>query len=344
MKAVLVGLGMVADTHLRAIAGADVSLTGVMSQHRAKAQTFATSAAKILGYVPHVYTSASDIAADPDVDFVILCTPPNARLELVKTFAAAGKHILMEKPIERNAVAAEVIVDICEAAGVILGVVLQHRCREASQKLAALLTENAFGAVALAEISVPWWRDQSYYDEPGRGTYARDGGGVLISQAIHTLDLALSFLGPVVSVKAAMHTTALHDMESEDFVQASLKFASGAIGAVTCSTASFPGGAETITLHCARASVVLGSGRLKVHWRDGRVEEYGAAKATGGGADPMAFTHDWHQSILTNFITSVVEARPPVASGREALNAQRLIDAMIKSSRTDRTILFSKAQ
>ena len=344
MKAVLVGLGMVADTHLRAIAGANVPLAGVMSQDQTKAQAFAKNARDTLGYVPHVYGSADEIAADPDVGFVILCTPPNARLELVKTFAAAGKHILMEKPIERDAVAAEAIVEICEAAGVTLGVVLQHRCREASQQLAALLAENAFGDIALAEISVPWWRDQSYYDEPGRGTYARDGGGVMISQAIHTLDLALSLLGPVDSVKASAHTTALHDMESEDFVQASLKFASGTIGAVTCSTASFPGGAETITLHGTQASVTLGSGRLTVHWRDGRTEDHGAAKATGGGADPMAFTHAWHQSILTDFIAAASENRSPVASGRAALQAQQLIDAMMASSRTDRTILISKAQ
>jgi predicted dehydrogenase len=338
MNAVLVGLGMVADTHLRAIAGSGVNLVGVMSQSATKAQAFVEAAKDTIGYVPRVYASADDIAADADVDFVILCTPPNARLELVKTFAVAGKHILMEKPIERDAIAAEAIVKICEAQGVTLGIVLQHRMREASQQLVKFLNDDAFGAIALAEISVPWWRDQSYYDEPGRGTYARDGGGVLISQAIHTLDLTLSLLGPVTSVKASAHTTALHAMESEDFVQACLVFASGAIGSVSCSTASFPGRAETITLHCTKASVVLEAGRLTVHWRDGKVEEHGAANATGGGADPMAFTHDWHQAILTDFIAALHEGRAPVASGREALSAQQLIDAMILSSRNDCTI------
>lgn len=340
MKAVLVGLGMVAQTHLRAIADADVDLAGVMSTRMDRAKAFANGAADILGHVPHVYANADEIAADPDVDFVVLCTPPNARRELVETFARAGKHILMEKPIERDAVAAEAIVEMCETAGVTLGVVLQHRMREASQYLTRLLAENAFGNVALVEIAVPWWRDQSYYDEPGRGTYARDGGGVLISQAIHTLDLALSLLGPVIRVKATARTTALHAMEAEDFVQAALDFTSGAIGAVTCSTASFPGGAETITLHCALASVTLGSGRLIVHWRDGRTEEHGAVKSTGGGADPMAFTHEWHQAILTDFTAALREKRAPVASGRDALQAQKLIDAMRASSRTDRTILL----
>ncbi|MEM5475634.1 Gfo/Idh/MocA family oxidoreductase [Pacificibacter sp. AS14] len=342
MNAVLVGLGMVAETHLRAVAGAGINLAGVMAQSATKAKAFAEAAADTLGYMPRVYVSADEIVADAGVDFVILCTPPNARLELVKTFAGAGKHILMEKPIERDAVAAEAIVEICEVQGVTLGVVLQHRMREASQQLAKLLNEDAFGAVALAEISVPWWRDQSYYNEPGRGTYARDGGGVLISQAIHTLDLALSLLGPVATVTASAHTTALHAMESEDFVQASLVFASGAIGSVTCSTASFPGRAETITLHCAKASAILETGRLIVHWRDGKVQKLGTENATGGGADPMAFTHDWHQAILTDFIAALHEGRAPVAPGREALNVQQLIDAMILSSRNDSTISLSK--
>lgn len=344
MKAVLIGLGMVAQTHVRAIADAHpkITLAGVCARDKERATIFADSVTSTLGYTPNVYADAQDIADDPDIDFVVICTPPNARLEMVQIFAKAGKHILMEKPIERDTVAAQKIVEICEAAGVTLGVVFQHRMRAASKQLASLLAQNAFGDIAVAEITVPWWRDQSYYDAPGRGTYARDGGGVLISQAIHTLDLALSLLGPVHQVRATARTTALHKMESEDFVQASVDFQSGVIASVTCSTASFPGGAEAITLHCAEASVTLASGQLVVHWRDGRVDTHGAQGATGGGADPMAFTHDWHNEILTDFAAALDEHRAPAISGREALNVHRLIDAMITSSRDDRTVILSQ--
>ena len=340
MKAALIGLGMVAKTHVRALADAApaVSLAGVCTRDPNKAMAFADQMTPLLGNAPHVYPDADAIAADPDVDFAIICTPPNARWDLVKTLSAAGKPILMEKPIARTTQDAQHIVAMCEAAHVTLGIVFQHRMRASAKALADLLSADAFGAVALAEIAVPWWRDQAYYDEPGRGTYARDGGGVLISQAIHTLDLALSLLGPVTKVQAMASTTALHAMEAEDHVTAGLTFASGAIGSLCASTASFPGAAESITLHCEKASVVLASGQLDIHWRDGRHETMGEAGGTGGGADPMAFTHAWHQDILIDFAQALQHGTRPVADGRAALQVHKLIDAIVRSSREERAI------
>jgi predicted dehydrogenase len=127
---------------------------------------------------------------------------------------------------------------------------------------------RCLGALGYAEIAVPWWREQSYYDEPGRGTYARDGGGVLISQAIHTIDLALSLTGPVAEVQAMTATTRFHAMEAEDVAVAGLRFANGAVGSLTASTASFPGGAEWIRLHFERASASGGgrSHRVLARW------------------------------------------------------------------------------
>jgi UDP-N-acetyl-2-amino-2-deoxyglucuronate dehydrogenase len=180
----------------------------------------------------------------------------------VRRFAEAGKHVLMEKPVERTTEAAEEIVRICEANRVKLGIVFQHRYREASQKLKSLVGEGALGEIGLVRADVPWWREQAYYDEPGRGSYERDGGGVLISQAIHTLDLMLSLTGPVAEVQAVAATTRFHEMESEDFVAGGMRFASGAPGAVMATTASFPGDAESITLDCEKASAHLQSGTL----------------------------------------------------------------------------------
>ena len=346
MKAAVIGLGMVAETHFRALAdlAPDVTLAGIMGRSEAKARDYARQISPILGEAPKVYADVAEIAADDAVDFVIICTPPNARVSLVAPLAAAGKHILMEKPIERDTAAATEIVELCEGANVELGIVFQHRMRESSQMLATLLAHGTLGPVALVEIAVPWWRDQSYYDAPGRGTYARDGGGVLISQAIHTLDLALSFLGPVNRVQAMCRTTALHKMESEDFVTAGLDFESGVVGSLTASTASFPGGAESITLHCEKASVVLASGQLHIHWRDGRTEVRGAAAGTGGGADPMAFTHAWHQGIIADFAKALQSDTKPAADGRSALAVHRLIDAIVLSGRDARAVDLSEVE
>lgn len=330
LRTALIGTGMVARTHVAALRDASdlVTLVGVCARRTAHAAAFAQDIDPNL----RVYADVAQIAVDPSIDFVIIATPPNARASLIAPLAAAGKHILLEKPVGRNAAEAEEIVQICEAADITLGIVFQHRMRQASQAAAILVASGRLGALGLVQITVPWWRDQAYYDEPGRGTYARDGGGVLISQAIHTIDLALSLTGPVASVQALAATTQFHALEAEDFVSAGLVFVDGAVGSLVASTASYPGGPETITLHFANASLHLGSGILQVSWRDGTTETFGAAASTGGGSDPMAFTHAWHQGILEDFVAALTEGREPVASGRDALAAHHLIDAITRSA------------
>lgn len=330
----LIGLGMVAPTHLSALKELEprIRLHGVHARTEQSRRTFLDTYAGAGSLTE--YGSVEDVAADGRVDFAIVLTPPNARLDIVQTLADAGKHILMEKPVERSTAAASRIVATCEERDVLLGIVFQHRMRASSRELARLLQSGAPGDLAVAEIEVPWWREQSYYDEPGRGTYARDGGGVLISQAIHTLDLAMSLTGPVETVQAMAATSRLHRMEAEDFVSAGLTFANGAIGSLKASTASFPGGAESITLHCTRASMHLQSGELTVQWRDGRKDVIGETAGTGGGADPMAFTSDWHREIISDFATAVESGGLPAVSGREALKVHQLIDALCESSRT----------
>jgi predicted dehydrogenase len=322
---------MVARTHLAALRAAAprIRLKGVMARRMESARAFAEVAE---GEALEVYPDIAAVAADDEVNFVVIATPPNARVALVEPLARAGKHILLEKPVGRTSAEAEEVVRICDGAGVALGIFFQHRMRAASLKAAELVASGDLGALGLAEIIVPWWREQAYYDEPGRGSYARDGGGVLISQAIHTIDLALSLTGPVAQVQAMTATTRFHQMESEDFATAGLRFANGAVGSLVSSTASFPGAAETITLHFDKASLHLGSGVLTVRWRDGREDSFGATATTGGGADPMAFTHEWHQAIIEDFADALAAGRPPIASGHAALAAHHLIDAIVRSA------------
>ncbi|WP_179378697.1 Gfo/Idh/MocA family protein [Jannaschia marina] len=338
MKVALIGVGMVAETHVRAVADAPgLTLAGVLSRDPANARTFAARMASVLGEAPPVYETL-DALARSDCDFALLCTPPDARAEIVETLAQAGKPILMEKPVERTTAAARALVETCEAADVPLGIVFQHRLRPASRDLADLLDRGALGEIAAVEITVPWWREQGYYNAPGRGTFARDGGGVLISQAIHTLDLALSLLGPVRRVQAMAHTTALHRIEAEDFVTAGLEFESGAVGSLTASTASRPGGAEGIAVHGTKGSARLTGGALLLDWADGRSETRGEAAGTGGGADPMAFTHAWHQAVIEDFAQALRTGRAPACPGRAALPVHALIDAIRSSARAGRAV------
>jgi len=331
----IVGAGMAAKPHALALRALNdsIDVRGVYRRDAAARAAFCTE----YGFPPAASLAA--LLADDAVDALLILTPPNAREQLVAAAARAGKHVLMEKPVERTTAAAERIVASCEAAGVRLGIIFQHRFRPASQQLAASLRDNALGALQAVQLSVPWWRPQSYYDQPGRGTFEQDGGGVLLTQAIHPLDLMLSLCGPVEAVAAIAATTGMHRMQTEDFVGAGLRFSSGAAGALLATTAFYPGGAETLVLACERATATLGTGTLTIDWLDGRQEVFGAPKgASGGGADPMAFPFDWHKALIAAFVDAVRAGRDPVPSGRDALGVHRLIDALLTSSREGRLV------
>jgi UDP-N-acetyl-2-amino-2-deoxyglucuronate dehydrogenase len=325
----LVGLGMAVTPHAQSLLDlADrVEVAWAYSPTEARRRSFAAR------FPFPVTGDLAAIARDPAIDAVLVLTPPNAHLAIVRELAAAGKHVLLEKPLEASLAGAEDVVRVCEQAGVTLAVVFQHRFRPAARALAARLAAGELGTLASAAVSVRWWRPQSYYDEPGRGTLARDGGGVLLTQAIHTLDLFLSLTPPVDEVTAFAGTSMLHVMETEDSVAAALRFEGGALGALDATTAAYPGFPERIDLAGTRATAVLTPGKLDVHHHDGRRETLGEETAGGGGADPMAFTHEAHRGVLVEFLDALDAGRAAVNSGRAALRVHYLIDALLESSR-----------
>ena len=327
MRAGLIGLGMVSKTYGDAFrASQKVGLARIYAPSQESRDRFQEQFGDLGA---RECESVEEMAEDPRIDFVVLATPPNARIDTLHVLAHAKKPVLMEKPIERTLKAATVIVEFCEAKDLPLGIMLQHRARPVVAELRARL--NDLGPLVAAEVNVPWWRPQSYYDEPGRGTYQRDGGGVLISQAIHTMDLMLSLTGPVEEVTAMSATTAFHQMEAEDFVVAGLVFGNGAVGQLFATTANFPGEGETITLHCRDGTARLAAGVLRIDRQDGSSETVGQAATSGAGADPMAFTSDWHRTVIEDFADAIAEDRPPMVPGRAALDVHQLIDAIEKA-------------
>ncbi len=334
MNIALIGLGLVSGTHVAAISNSrkGLHLSGVLARSTQKTRERAASLKNV-----KAYRDVGEIASDPGVDFVILATPPNARADIVDALSCAGKPILMEKPIERTLKNARDIVDLCSRRNTPLGIVFQHRARAASVALRKALNNGELGEIATVDIRVPWWRDQSYYDEPGRGSYDRDGGGAMISQAIHTLDLALWLLGPIAKVQALMRTTPLHRLQAEDWAGALFEMENGAVGSLVATTAGFPGAAESISIQGTRAAAHLASGVLSIRHLDGRMETHGASAATGGGADPMAFTHEWHQTVIEDFAHSLKTGQAPMATGHSALQSHAVIDAMERAARSGKT-------
>jgi predicted dehydrogenase len=335
----VIGLGMASMPHGKSLAALKdrVDVRAVFSPSDERRRTFAE------GFGMPAVDRIEHVMDDSEIDAVILLTPPNARQELVEMLASRGKHILMEKPIERMTAAATAIVERCETEGVRLGMVFQHRFRDASIALRQKLDEGALGNVQTVQLTVPWWRPQSYYDEPGRGTYLRDGGGVLISQAIHSMDLMLSLAGPVEEVAAIAGTSGMHRMESEDFVGGGLRFSNGALGSIMATTARYPGSQESITITGDKGTAHLEGGDLRLHFIDGRTEHIGETTGSGGGADPMAFPHHWHQRLIEHFLDALDQDREPSPNGREALQVHRLIDALVTSAEERRHVTLADA-
>lgn len=288
-------------------------------------------AAKAWGF-PTV-DSLDRIVADRSIHTVLILTPPWTHTELVGQAARAGKHVLLEKPVDVTAARAAAIVESCERAGMRLAIVFQHRFRPAALELARIVREGKLGKLLSASASIRWWRSPEYFAQLGRGTMARDGGGVLLTQAIHTLDLLLHLVGPVQEVMAYVDTSPLRAIDTEDIVAGSVRYANGATGVIDATTVTFPGYPERIEIAGTAGSAVLEVETLTVNYMNGERVRLDGAAAGGGGADPMAFSHEHHRRVLAEFLDSIDERREPSNSGRSALHVQRLIDALLASAK-----------
>jgi UDP-N-acetyl-2-amino-2-deoxyglucuronate dehydrogenase len=281
------------------------------------------------------------VLGNSNVNAVILLTPPMTHRDLVLRCAAAGKHVLLEKPLDYTVERARQSVDAMRKADRRFAVMLQHRFRAASLKLRSIAASGELGELISASASIRWWRTPEYFAEPGRGMKARDGGGVLITQAIHTLDLFQSLTGPIARVAAMARTSPQRKIDTEDMVGAAISFHNGAIGTIDATTVTYPGFPEKIELACEKGTAVLEAETLAVYYRDGRVLRHEGAESKSGGADPMAFSHDAHKALIVDFLDAIDQRREPTVSGREALNVQLLIEAMLQSSQSAQTVTIT---
>jgi predicted dehydrogenase len=325
---VMIGLGPGSQPHLKCLTDLSdtVDLHYAVCRHPDRAdRTFLPAG------VP-VTADLSGALSDPDVDVAIVATPPATHLPIATECLARGKHILLEKPLEVSFARSRELVQKAAATALTCGAVLQHRFRPASVRLREILMAGRLGPVQAASVRVPWWRPQSYYEQPGRGSVGRDGGGVLLTQAIHSLDLFRSLVG-VASVEAAqVVTTSLHRMQTEDYANALVKLGNGAPGSVMATTAMYPGGAETIEIIGQLGSAVLTGGDLEVAFLNGERIEVKSEGGTGGGANVMDFPHDAHLAVIQDFLTAVRERRQPFVSFNEALESQRFIEQILSSA------------
>jgi predicted dehydrogenase len=332
----IVGLGMAVAPHMLGIrdleAAGRVRLVGGFSPSAPRRDAFATK------WDAPVFDSLAALLASPGLDLVIVLTPPGTHLAVAEEAAAAGKHLLVEKPLELTRARAESLVAMAERAGVTLGVVFQHRFRPGALRLRAAIAGGELGTLLSCSASIRWWRDTAYFAQAGRGTKARDGGGVLLTQAIHTLDLLLHLAGPVEGVAGLVRTSPLRAIDTEDIAAAALRFASGAIGALDATTVADPGFPERIEIAGTGGAAALVAERLELHIKGKPPEVLDGGLAGGGGADPMAFDHGPHRAMIAEMIDAIEGGRPPMNAGVTGLPVLRLIEAVLESSASGRFV------
>jgi predicted dehydrogenase len=334
MRVGLVGLGMAVAPHMLAIrdleAAGRLRFAGGFAPSAARRDAFAAK-----WDAPVLDSQEALIAAS---DLVLVLTPPGAHLPVAEACAAAGRHMLVEKPLELTPERAAALVHVAERAGVTLGVVFQHRFRPAALRLKRAVEEGELGTLLSCSASIRWWRDAAYFAQPGRGTKARDGGGVLLTQAIHTLDLLLHLAGPVARLGAFAVTSPLRSIDTEDIAAATLRFMNGAIGAVDATTVAEPGFPERIEIAGTGGSAALVAERLELHPKGRPVEVVDGGLSGGGGADPMAFDHGPHRAMLAEMLDAIAAGRAPVNAGITGVPVLRLISAMLESAASARFV------
>jgi predicted dehydrogenase len=328
----LIGLGPAAQPHAKSLVdlASQVDVIWAVGRHVERGHRF------IQQYPFPFTTEIMDALTDPRVNAVFVLTPPNTHLEISSLAFGAGKHVLLEKPLDITITRGEKIIAAARAANRRLGIVLQHRFRPASVRLKQLLKNHELGEVEAASLSVPWWRPQSYYDEAGRGRFDRDGGGVLLTQAIHAVDLFRDLLGVKTISLSRVKTTSIHAMESEDLVMALATLANGAPAMLYATTAAYPGFPERIEIIGTSGTAHLVGGALTVDYCDGRKETVRAEGKSGSGAAIMDFSHEAHRSLIIDFLDAIAADRDPTVTGEDALATQQLIASIIRADPENR--------
>lgn len=286
------------------------------------------------------YSDVSAFLTHPELDIVCICTASGHHMEAGILAAKAGKHLLIEKPIEINLTRADQLIDACDEFGVKLGVIFQNRFSADYLKLKAAVQEGRFGKLLMGNAHVNWYRAPEYYsNSPWKGTLEGDGGGAFMNQGIHTFDLLLDIMGDVKSVFAKVKTS-LHPIEGEDLGAALVTFENKALGNITASTALYPGLPERLEIFGKCGSAVLEAGKL-IQWsiQDEEPEPIIAETSTGSGAaDPMAIGHALHKAQWEHYLNAVEKNEPVLVEGNMARKSVELIRAIYKSSELEKEV------
>jgi predicted dehydrogenase len=330
----IVGAGMIASFHAKAIAELDgAKLVGVADRIEERARQFAETKS-----VPLWTTRIEELLARPDIQAICITTPSGLHLEPALAAIRAGKHVIVEKPLEITVERIDEMLHAAESAGVRLAAIFQSRFGVGANTVKAAIDSGRFGRLVLASAYVKWHRKPEYY-QGWKGTLAIDGGGALMNQGIHAVDLLQWFAGLPTEV-FGWKTRCVHTgIEAEDTVSASLRFPGGALGSIEATTAAYPGWSRRIEICGENGSAALEDDKI-ARW-DFRVSQSGddailhAApdeKMRSGSGAPDQISHYGHLLQIRDLMDSVRSGRPLAVDGRAARNAVALIRAIYESA------------
>lgn len=338
----IIGCGMIAQFHAKAIADLEnATLAACYDMAGERAKQFGEEQGC------QAYDDLDAMLADENVHVVTICSPSGAHLEPAVAAAKAGKHVIVEKPLEITLERCDAIIDACREAGVKLAVIFPSRFHESSQLMKQAIDSGRFGRLTMGDSYVKWFRTQEYYDSgQWRGTWKLDGGGALMNQAIHSVDLLTWLMGPVSEISAHTDTLAHERIEVEDTAVATLRFENGALGVIEATTAAFPGWLKKIELHGSKGSAALEEESI-VQWSFADETDEDEAlrqrmkdntETGGGAADPTAIGHHGHTMLFHDALDAIAEDREPAVNGAEGRRSVEIILAIYQAAEEGKAV------
>ena len=338
VKIGIIGTGAIAAKHAQAWRNIGCSIVACTNKTEAKGREFARCFDAV--FLP----DGEAVCRHPEVELVDVCTFPDYRLEPVRICAELGKPVQLQKPMAINLDDAYAIAVLAGQAGITVGVVSQHRFDDASRFLKRAIEEGRLGTILEADFYVKWYRPQEYYARAVKGSWATEGGGALINQAIHQVDLVGWLAGPIQEVYANWRLGVMHRIESEDLINAVVRFENGALGVMQASTALWPGYPERIEIHGSSGWAVITGERLTkwdVRGDTGNVTSdiaVAIAEGASGASDPMAISLEPFERQFADLLSAHREGRPPLVGIPEGTAALAVVEAAYESCRSGQPV------
>jgi predicted dehydrogenase len=338
MKVGILGTGAIANKHAQAYRNIGFELAACSNKTESRGREFASR------WHAEFVADFRDLCRYPGLDFVDVCTFPDFHLEPIEACAEIKRPLVVQKPIATNLDTARKMIGVARSAGIKLGVMSQHRFDDATIFLKRVLPAGRLGKVLQGDAYVKWFRSDEYYSRPIKGSWHTEGGGALINQAIHQVDILLYLLGPVATVNGVWQLGARHKIESEDVVNALLSYQSGATGVLQAATAFWPGYTERIEIHGTKGTAIISGDRL-TSWDVLDDEQANAAdpapleqNVASGSSDPMAIAVTTFERQFHDFADAIKTGREPLVNGEEGYRALELVLGVYKSCRERRSV------